>query len=389
MAPIFDDHELSLSLLPEPENALVVREANTLVFPETINILRIVRGIQARAEDVIKLIGDKPYGDFLRSLDIYKGAIEKQYPDEVIREIQEMVVIQIRTVWILIFTAENDRKEKRRADASIKKAQHLAEINTVLKKENETDPLTNLYNKKGLDIEGTKVFKHCKAKGISLSCLYIDLDYFKTVNDEHGHPVGDAVLKTFAKNISIKFREFVETRFRQYDFSFTQGGNLIRSETGESITPDPTVNAEVVARDGGEEFMVLMPFTDLEEATVAAERFREFIQEESLKFLIPNVELQLTCTIGVSQANFDRDKSIYDLKTNSDDALKQGKKTHRNVVCVTKTNNDGETTYTFPHLKSPRRKAPKPPQSTAENAQRYEVGNPPPGIPFNKILPFE
>lgn len=367
--PIGKPHRLSEEITPAPgTTGLAPREYSVVPDEEQgemavvlqdqpLDVWEVSRRIQDHAIDVSQLIGQHPYEAFLRSIAIYERAIERGYADVVIVDIQEMAVIQIKNVLALIIMAEDKQKAERKADVAHRKADQLKEINTVLERESKTDPLTDLLNKKGLDKEGTKIFNHCKEKGIPLSCLYMDLDFFKTVNDDHGHPVGDSVLTEFAKNISTKFREFIQTNFRQYDLTFTGDSGLTEGEI------------EIFARDGGEEFMVLMPFTDLEEAVVAAERFREFIQSEPINLVKINgkathIKLDLTCTIGVSQANFDRDKSIYDLKANADDALKKGKKTHRNIVCVSSINADGETSYTFPHLKSPGRK-------TVEAKERY------------------
>jgi len=371
MTPIPDMHEVSRALVgPQQPNQSPVNTDQSpdinLQLVESAEILRTIEAIRDKVNDVISLVGHQPYNDFLRAASIYEKYLDAEStPEEAIRDIQELVVIQIRNILALIISAENLQKEKRKADAAAKKAQRLEEINRVLEKENKSDPLTGLYNRKGLDKEGTKVFEHCKKNDIPLSCLYIYLDFFKTVNDDHGHPVGDAVLKTFAQYISAKFREFIRKNFRQYDLTFS---DLL--EEGN----------DVIARDGGEEFMVLMPFTDLQEAQKAAERFREFIQNARITFVKSNGETRiitlenLSCTIGVTQANFKKDFSIHDLKARADEALKRGK-AHRNVVCVTTINEDDETSYTFPYLHSPRRRPPKKPADTTENRKRYGSGN--------------
>jgi len=80
-------------------------------------------------------------------------------------------------------------------------------LNVVLEKEAGTDELTNLYNKRGLKKKGKKMFEYCRENGIPLSCLYIDIDYFKIINDKFGHEVGDAIIAAFAETIASEFRE--------------------------------------------------------------------------------------------------------------------------------------------------------------------------------------
>src|SRR5574340_10139 len=118
-------------------------------------------------------------------------------------------------------------KEMRRdpMSRSILKGERMA----VKKAEEESliDPLTGLRNRRGLDEDLRKAFKHTKRTDESLTVLMIDVDYFKVYNDTHGHQAGDILLRQIA--------------------------DVLRKVTRETDT---------AARYGGEEFTVILPLTD-------------------------------------------------------------------------------------------------------------------------------
>jgi diguanylate cyclase (GGDEF)-like protein len=102
-----------------------------------------------------------------------------------------------------------------------------------------TDPLTGVGNRRRLDEALVQEVSRVERGGDSLSALMVDIDHFKHINDTYGHDVGDTVLAAL--------------------------GGLLRAETRKN---------DIVARFGGEEFVVLMPSTDLAQAVVIAERIR-------------------------------------------------------------------------------------------------------------------
>lgn len=101
----------------------------------------------------------------------------------------------------------------------------------------ETDPLTGLCNRRALDEKLRQEVDRAVRYGTVLTCVMMDLDNFKALNDEHGHPTGDRVLAQFAE--------------------------LLRREQR---------SVDVVARYGGEEFVVLLPETGTSGARLFAER---------------------------------------------------------------------------------------------------------------------
>jgi diguanylate cyclase (GGDEF)-like protein len=126
-----------------------------------------------------------------------------------------------------------------------------------------TDPVTGLNNRRRLFELGEQEFNRSKRYERPLSAIMLDLDHLKTVNDSFGHSVGDQVLIQFAENCR----------------------NGIR-------------HVDVLCRYGGEEFVILLPETDLEEAYTIAERLREYTEHtpvESSVGLLP-----ITVSVGVA-----------------------------------------------------------------------------------------
>jgi two-component system cell cycle response regulator len=161
-----------------------------------------------------------------------------------------------------------------------------------------TDSLTGLYNRRYLSahLEGLLARVAEGAKGPSL--LIFDIDWFKRVNDNHGHAAGDAVLKEVTNRISRNVRGF-----------------------------------DLVARYGGEEFVVVLPETPLQIATVVAERLRATIGEKPIEVGDPAVALPVTISIGVAVTR-DVDETPDSLLQRADEALYAAKNGGRNCVRV-------------------------------------------------------
>jgi len=162
-----------------------------------------------------------------------------------------------------------------------------------------TDPLTKLSNRRYLEERMTEEMARSQRHQRPLSVTMLDIDHFKSVNDTHGHAMGDSVLKGVAK--------------------------LIREEARTTDIP---------ARYGGEEFMLVSPDTPAEEAVVLAERLRERIESCAFEGEGENegTVLHVTISMGVAAAPTDaHDKQA--LVERADAALYHAKESGRNRVC--------------------------------------------------------
>ncbi len=172
----------------------------------------------------------------------------------------------------------------------------LSEVNVRLASLATTDPLTGLPNHRSLFQNLEKELDRARRHGRPLSLIFFDGDRFKRVNDTYGHAVGDAVL--------------------------CELGDRVRSVLRGGDTP---------GRYGGEEFLILLPETDTEEARQIAERIRAAVAAHPLA--LPNVEggVNMTVSIGVATYPLDGNNSG-ELVQKADQAMYWAKRLGRNQV---------------------------------------------------------
>ena len=159
-----------------------------------------------------------------------------------------------------------------------------------------TDELTRLYNRRGVLELGQREFNRSVRYSHPLSALMIDIDHFKRINDTFGHPIGDQVLFALAE------------RCRQ----------SLRRE-------------DILARFGGEEFLVLLPETDLPSALGGAERLRNVVTQDPTN--TRTGEGQLAISIGVATRR-EGMQNLMDLIGRADEALYAAKQAGRDQVMV-------------------------------------------------------
>ena len=160
-----------------------------------------------------------------------------------------------------------------------------------------TDPLTGCLNRRGFDQVLAQTVAAASRRSGNLSLLAIDLDHFKAINDTHGHLAGDAVL-----------RELVEI--------------LARTSRG----------GDVVARVGGEEFVILLPDTDNETAGVVAERLATTVR--SHKFRAPLSRELVTISVGIACEQVTDSNIGGSLRARADEALYVAKRLGRDRVVM-------------------------------------------------------
>ncbi len=158
------------------------------------------------------------------------------------------------------------------------------------------DSLTQIYNRRRLMVEAEKELLRARRYGHFISVLMIDIDHFKAINDRHGHLAGDEVLKALAKACKDRIRA-----------------------------------TDILGRFGGEEFLIILPEANKENAIKAAEDLKECIA--NLEILLKNEIVKITLSIGIETAiivegNFSVDKLI----NNADMALYNAKKNGRNQI---------------------------------------------------------
>ena len=163
-----------------------------------------------------------------------------------------------------------------------------------------TDYLTGSYNRRfileTLEIE----FMKSKRYSFSLSCILLDIDDFKSINDRYGHQVGDFTLKTIAEMIQETIRE-----------------------------------VDIFGRYGGEEFLVILPNTKVHDAATVAEKIRKTIAQ--LRFDTGTEEVgsfSLTLSLGVADIQSSNPGTVEELLCNTDKALYEAKNNNKNQYVI-------------------------------------------------------
>ncbi len=185
---------------------------------------------------------------------------------------------------------------KRLQEELEERERELLEANERLRHVSQTDGLTGLDNRRHLEEQLEQMFAHAKRLHEPFSCVMVDLDRFKSVNDTYGHQAGDAVLKQLAR--------------------------LLKNEARDQV--------DRVGRYGGEEFMLLLPGTVLDAAVTFAERVRKEI--ETRTFTFDGGTLKRTASFGVAGWPHPRVPNCDALVRAADDALYVAKETGRNRV---------------------------------------------------------
>ncbi|WP_048319153.1 GGDEF domain-containing response regulator [Crocosphaera watsonii] len=195
-----------------------------------------------------------------------------------------------------------------------------------------TDELTGIANRRSIFNFGKQEFALSQRYKSLFSLLMIDVDKFKTINDTHGHDVGDQALKMMV-NITLKCLRQVDYIGRleteedalRKQVCLRQLGN-----NGETLAQQNDLEVHL-GRLGGEEFVVILPHTDLKGAYIAAQRVCKAMTEESLQ--VEDKTVNITVSIGV--ATYDQqDKKMDDVLKRADSALFAAKRNGRNQVAI-------------------------------------------------------
>ena len=167
-----------------------------------------------------------------------------------------------------------------------------------LTKQASRDPLTNLYNRRYFGEISANSFSLACRKKASLAIILLDIDHFKSINDNYGHDIGDQVL--------IRLADLLQSKVRKSD---------------------------VVCRWGGEEFIILLHETSSQDAANIAEKTRSAVADCIVNISV-EIQVQFTASFGVAAVNFETDKQLSDVINRADKALYRAKEQGRNKVLI-------------------------------------------------------
>jgi two-component system cell cycle response regulator len=161
-----------------------------------------------------------------------------------------------------------------------------------------TDPLTGLFNRRYMETHVGTLVHRSASRGKPLSVLILDIDYFKSINDTFGHDAGDDVLREFADRLKKSIR-----------------------------------GIDLACRYGGEEFVVVMPDTDLGVAALVGERIRRRIAGEPFPIGQGDRQIEVTISVGIA-ARLGPDDNAPQILKRADEALYRAKRDGRNRVAA-------------------------------------------------------
>ncbi len=159
------------------------------------------------------------------------------------------------------------------------------------------DPMTSHYNRRWLTENGDRILTRSKMSGKPLSILMLDIDHFKQVNDQYGHQAGDTILEQVAK--------IIKSVIRPTDFA---------------------------VRYGGEEFLVLLTETSLEDARIPANRLREQVEKSTKSTSVDGFLPAVTISCGIA-TNSNEINTLKNVIKEADEQLYNAKERGRNIVC--------------------------------------------------------
>lgn len=173
----------------------------------------------------------------------------------------------------------------------------LEELNRNLYERAVYDGLTRLHNKRYLLDNFNRAFSVAIRSDEELSCMFFDIDHFKEVNDTCGHPFGDYVLREL--------------------------GSLVKKNIR---------NGDLAVRYGGEEFVVVMPRTQLSTAAAFGEQFRKIVEEHHFEY--GEIQRPITISVGLASLQKHQAAGAGNLLELADQALYRAKKAGRNRIAV-------------------------------------------------------
>lgn len=283
----FDLTLMDIRGLVDLRDVIVLPTLLVVLFMIAVGTFRLVltRSLIQPMANLSATIGKVGSADF--TMDELPDHDSKDEMGEVNQAVREMAESLRRYTRELESLVDERTKELSEATAA------LREKNTALDLLSRTDALTRLHNRhhvnESLDIEAGR----SERSGESCSVLLLDVDHFKSVNDTYGHEAGDVVLQRVAERLKAVTRA-----------------------------------QDIVGRWGGEEFIVLLPATDVTKAMIVAEKIRQEIQAQSVIYQAR--EIRVTASLGIAAFMPQSGFSIRDVVNQADLALYAAKEAGRN-----------------------------------------------------------
>ncbi len=204
-----------------------------------------------------------------------------------LQHLSGQIVISIENTMVYSRLEEKIKQRTKDLEASKEELKLLASI----------DPMTKLYNRRYFSEISEDIFNVSKRTNNDLSLVMFDIDDFKSVNDTYGHHIGDKVIIGIA--------------------------NILLEQTRKS---------DIVCRFGGEEYIILLPDTDLESSMKIAKNIRELVERMVITY-DQDKQLQVTISVGVSMVELASDNDIEVAINKADNALYEAKRSGKNKVC--------------------------------------------------------
>ena len=192
--------------------------------------------------------------------------------------------------------------------ARVRKELQLRRYQEELKFMASTDPMTKLYNRRYFSDISQQILALAKRDQTAVSLIMLDIDKFKNINDTYGHQAGDDAIIALSERLKAHQRK-----------------------------------SDIICRFGGEEFVILLPETSMEQAAIVAEKIGADV-EHTLLNIAPDTNINLTISLGVSQVNIDDETSIEPALNRADEALYVAKNAGRNRVSLSAKNRASDTT---------------------------------------------
>jgi diguanylate cyclase (GGDEF)-like protein/PAS domain S-box-containing protein len=186
-----------------------------------------------------------------------------------------------------------DTTLRKYAEEELEKAKSKAE------KLASIDFLTGILNRRAFENRFNEEFNRVGREKSAISIILTDIDYFKNINDTYGHQIGDYVLQEFTQCLS--------STCRPYDF---------------------------IGRHGGEEFIICLPNTNLEQAVMIAERMRQAVESMEINIMDNQETIKLTASFGAASPIIGHEENIHSLILQADRAMYKAKVNGRNKVCI-------------------------------------------------------